>query len=136
MDFTIVGKAKKINRMIKTKIPYLLIVVSMLLSGCNVSPPNVSASIPLVTKDNFKNYTLLPQGVASKLDAAQLGQVIKHKNSSWIIGSNYTSALGYFCKQLEVNDAMGHSYDAAVCKVEQGWFFVPPLMSEAPSQLR
>lgn len=125
-----------IKLMIKNNVLYFLIATSFFLSGCNISPPNVSASIPLVTNEDSTKYSLLPSGIASELESAQLGQVIKYNNDSWIIGSNYTSALGHVCKQLEVNEVDGQTYDAAVCKAEHGWFLVPPLMSKAPSRLR
>ncbi len=104
------------------------IAIGFALSGCASPPPEVSASVPLLSSDATFDADYLSPQVSSQMDVATPGDVVVRQIGDLTVLSGYQSALGLECKKLLVNAPQFKPYKTAACKNAQGWFLTPSLM--------
>lgn len=117
-------------RIIMNKITSVLgaSVVACMLAACASPPPEVSASVPLLTKEATFDAHYLPADISASLESALVGTAIQSGSEHFMVTQGYVSALGLSCKKILVSSQSHATYKTAACKNDKGWFTTPSLM--------
>ncbi|MEZ8144298.1 MULTISPECIES: hypothetical protein [Enterovibrio] len=97
-----------------------------LLAACSQTPPEVNATIPLLSPVKSHNHQRLPADMEKAIDKGQI-EISSPNGSQYQVGEHYFSALGYECRQLKAVDIYPVKSEV-ICRIDQQWALMPPVV--------
>lgn len=82
---------------------FLGLLLALTLTGCTHTPRVVEASTALVTEQVPLTGTPIPEKYWANLESIQT-TYLHHESLSIEVGPNYTSSLGYVCREIHLSD--------------------------------
>ena len=130
-----------LNNMFKIHSNVLLLSV-VLLGGCASAPPEVTASINLISTPSISSFTQqVPLNVAQQLSKQPPGAEFDYKDITVTLGRLYISALGHTCRELSLASAntkgsADNQQQRIACQnVDKMWIMIPSVVESTNKPL-
>lgn len=111
-----------------------IFTVSLALQACVSAPPDVHASIPLISSQGEQEGEYLSEALQNVMKNRESGEVLSSRSKKILLGRDYVSAMGLNCKVVVITESELMNYETSMCQSEKGWFIVPDLMDKQTSE--
>lgn len=123
----------KKNKVILSLVPFLI------LTGCATAPPVLHATRALIDGSiKSADTSVVPQQLSEVLETQQQGYTGQYNNIEFILGQQYTSALGELCTvvYLKKSEQLAKQERRAACKnANQQWVITPQVIENKNNQI-